>query len=168
MDDDRPPRRREDRESPAAARIRHQETWVDLQVRRAIERGEFDDLPGLGKPLTGLDGHDDPDWWITQLIEREQITGVLPPSLQLRREDAALDDRLDRVGSEREVRREVEEFNARVRWALYRPPEGPPMITPARDVEEEVQRWAERRAARRRAAPAPPPPRPRWWHRRRG
>ena len=39
---------------------------------------------------------------------------MLPPSLQLRKEDAELDDRLDRLAAESEVRREVEEFNARV------------------------------------------------------
>jgi hypothetical protein len=87
-------------------------------------------------------------------VEREQITGVLPPSLQLRKEDAELDARLDRLGSEAEVRREVEEFNERVRWALYRPPEGPPLVTAQRDPGTEVHRWQERRRARREAARA--------------
>ena len=43
-------RERDDRtgRSAAAARIAHQASWVDLQVRRAMERGEFDDLPGQG------------------------------------------------------------------------------------------------------------------------
>jgi hypothetical protein len=87
-------------------------------------------------------------------VEREQITGVLPPSLQLRKEDAELDGRLDRLGSEAEVRREVAEFNERVRWALYRPPEGPPMVTRPRDADTEVRRWEERRRARREQARA--------------
>ena len=37
--------------SAAAERVRNQTRWVDLQVQRAMERGEFDDLPGAGKPL---------------------------------------------------------------------------------------------------------------------
>lgn len=142
------PTRPSDRNA-AAARIRHQETWVDLQVRQAMERGDFDDLPGYGKPLEGLGDRHDPDWWVKRLIEREQITGVLPPSLQLRREDAELDDRLDRLPSAADVRRAVEEFNERVRWALYRPPEGPPMVTVRRDPDAEVVRWEQRREARR-------------------
>jgi hypothetical protein len=151
----------------AARRIAQQSTWVDLQLRQAMERGDFDDLPGYGKPLQSLAAQSDPDWWVKQLIEREQITGVLPPSLQLRKEDAELDGRLDRLATESEVRREVEEFNARVRWALYRPPEGPPMITPQRDVEAEVIGWDERRRARRAAraasdGPAAPRRRRRW------
>ena len=157
MNDEPRQERPEERQAAAAARIQHQQSWVDLQLRRARERGDFDDLPGYGKPLTGLGDRHDPDWWVKQLLEREQITGVAPPSVQLRREDAALDDRLDRLGSEAEVRREVAEFNERVRWALYRPPEGPPVVTPQRDADTEVDRWRERRAerlARRRAATA--------------
>ena len=141
--------RRKEGSPAAAARIQQQETWVDLQLRQAMARGDFDDLPGFGKPLEDLTGQHDPDWWIKKLVERERITGVLPPSLQLRKEDAALDASLDELSSEAQVRRAVEEFNERVRWALYRPPEGPPMVTRARDVEEEVDRWRERREARR-------------------
>ena len=141
--------RREEGGPAAAARMQQQATWVDLQLRQAVERGDFDDLPGYGKPLEHLTDEHDPDWWIKQLVERERITGVLPPSLQLRKEDAELDSELDRLTSETQVRRAVEEFNARVRWALYRPPEGPPMVTASRDVDAEVARWQQRREARR-------------------
>src|SRR4051794_2802727 len=143
--------RREEGSPAAAARIRHQATWVDLQLRQAMARGDFDDLPGYGKPLENLTGEHDPDWWIKQLVERERITGVLPPSLQMRKEDAELDASLDALASESQVRRAVEEFNGRVRWALYRPPEGPPMVTRSRDVEVEVERWRERRKFRHEA-----------------
>lgn len=156
--------------SAAAARIAQQQTWVDLQVDQAIERGDFDDLPGRGKPIEGLGERHDPDWWVKRLVEREQIT-VLPAALQLRKDDAELDERLDRHSAEREVRAEVEEFNARVLRARYTPVDGPPLITMPRDVEETVDAWRERRAARRaRAAPAAPePPRGRrsWWRLRR-
>ena len=84
---------------------------MDLQIRQAMERGEFDDLPGAGKPIEGLGAEHDPDWWLKKLVERERIA-VLPPSLALRKEDAELDDRLDRLNVEADVRREVEEFNA--------------------------------------------------------
>jgi DnaJ homologue, subfamily C, member 28, conserved domain len=158
--------------SAAAARIQQQQTWVDLQVRRAIERGDFENLPGYGKPIEGLGAEHDPDWWLKKLVERERIA-VLPPSLQLRKEDAELDDRLDLLAVESEVRREVEEFNQRVIAARYRPADGPPLITMPRGVEETVAAWevrrAERRAAQRTAAaaaPSPPPRRRRWWRRR--
>ena len=138
-----------------------------------MERGDFAGLPGLGKPLEGLGDEHDPDWWVKRLVEREKIT-VLPPALQLRREDAALDDTLDRLAGEAEVRRALTEFNERVRRVLYTTHGGPPVTTPPRDVEEEVRRWRARLAERRTrraeaAAPAADRPRTRRrWFRRTG
>ncbi len=151
----------------SAARIQQQHTWVDLQLRQAMERGDFDDLPGAGKPIRDLGIQHDPDWWVRQLIERERITGVLPAALQLRKDDAELDGRLDALASSTEVRREVEDFNARVIRARYTPVDGPPLITMPRDVDETVAAWQERRASRRTtAAPvAAEPARRRWWRR---
>ena len=108
--------------------------------------------PGAGKPIKDLGAQHDPDWWIKRLIEREKITGVLPPALQLRKDDAELDARLDRHTAESEVRRELEEFNARVMKARYTPVDGPPLVTMPRDVDAEVTRWRERMRERREAA----------------
>ncbi|MEO6511407.1 MAG: DUF1992 domain-containing protein [Nocardioides sp.] len=160
--------------SAAAQRMHRKNEWVDQQLRIAMERGDFDDLPGAGKPIKDLGAQHDPDWWIKRLIEREKITGVLPPALQLRKDDAELDAALDRHTAESEVRRLVEEFNARVIKARYTPVDGPPLITMPRDVEAEVASWRERLRARRAAAasdvrrdsPSPEPsPKRRWWKR---
>ncbi len=124
-----------------------QHTWVDLQVRQAMERGDFDDLPGAGKPIKDLGDSHDPNWWLKKLVERENVA-VLPPSLALRKEDAELAATLDRLNVEGEVRRHVEDFNKRVVAARYRLPEGPPLVTMPRDVDEEVAGWRERRTAR--------------------
>jgi hypothetical protein len=35
------------------------ESPADRAIREAMERGEFDDLPGAGKPLTNLGDPDD-------------------------------------------------------------------------------------------------------------
>ncbi len=155
------------------ARIEQQQTWVDVQIRQAMERGDFDDLPGAGKPIENLGTEHDPEWWVKQLIEREKIT-VLPPALQLRKDDAELDGVLDTLASEDEVRRRVEDFNARVIRARYTPVDGPPLITMPRDMEETVKAWRERRAARRAsiaasaaAAPKPTGSRRGWLRRRR-
>lgn len=158
--------------SAAAARMAQQHTWVEQQIRVAMEKGEFDNLPGAGKPIQDLGSSHDPDWWLKKLVERERIA-VLPPSLQLRKDDAELDARLDELFAEAEVRREVEDFNARVMRARYSPQDGqPPLITMPRDLDETVAAWQQRRADRRTAraaegAPDPAPPRRRWWQRRR-
>lgn len=187
---DRPERAATERDertgrAAAAQRIQRQHEWVDLQIKQAMERGDFDDLPGAGKPIKNLGTQHDPDWWIKQLIEREKVTGVLPPALQLRKDDAELEGQLDRHTAESEVRRLLEEFNARVMKARYTPVDGPPLVTMPRDVDAEVAAWRDRRLARRReaaarralaqtsapsASPESPSPgrRLRWWHRRSG
>jgi Domain of unknown function (DUF1992) len=155
----------------AAMRWEQQTLRVDLQIRQAMERGEFDNLPGAGKPIPGLGATHDPDWWVKSLIERERITGVLPPAFGLRKEDADLEALLDREVTEDDVRRVVADFNSRVVDARRQLLGGPPVITPTRDVEEEVVAWRARRAVRR-ARPATsarraPERRTPWWRRRR-
>ena len=171
-DADETERRKRSGQSAAAARIAQQGLWVDQQIRVAMARGDFDDLPGSGKPIEGLGTEHDPDWWLRKLVERERIS-VLPPALQLRKDDGELDARLDAIEVERDVRREVEQFNDRVLKARYTPVDGPPLVTQPRDVEAEVAAWrqrlADRRAARRAAAadamrhPATRRQRRRWW-----
>ena len=141
--------------------------WLDAQVRNAMARGDFDNLPGAGKPIPGLDKPYDPDWWVKRLIERENITGVLPPALALRKEDAALTERIDEQVTEGDVRRLLEDFNARVVDARRQLLGGPPVITPTRDIDAEVEAWRDRRAQRRAATRRTPdrPARRRWWRR---
>lgn len=154
----------------AAARIRHQAQWVDLQIEQAMERGEFDNLPGAGKPLGDLGSPHDRDWWLKKLIDREHIT-VLPAALQLRKDAVELDALLDREAGEGDVRRVLEDFNRRVVEARRQLQGGPPVVTPTREIDVEVERWRERRRGRRprRSAPTPIPAtersRRRWWRR---
>jgi hypothetical protein len=124
--------------------------YVEITIQQAMRRGEFDDLPGAGKPLD-LGRPNDPDWWIRRKIERERLTGLGPPALTLRTENAELDGRLDAMGTEQRVREMLEDFNNRVIHARRQLQGGPPVVTPTRDVEEEVQNWRARRAERLRA-----------------
>ena len=125
------------------------ESLVERRIREAMERGDFDNLPGAGKPIPDLDTTHDPDWWLKRFIERERVTGVLPAALALRVEDAKLNDVLDAEPSERRVRELLDDFNARIVSARRQLQGGPPVITPTRDVEAEVAAWRQRRQARR-------------------
>lgn len=125
---------------------------VEIEIAQAMRRGDFDDLPGAGKPLTGLGASHDPDWWIRRKIERERLTGLGPPALMLRGEDAGLDDELDRLGDEAAVRARLADFNRRVVDARRQLLGGPPVITPLRDPDVELERWRARRDERGRIA----------------
>jgi hypothetical protein len=127
---------------------------VEIAIQQAMRRGEFDDLPGLGQPLPDLEQAPDPDWWIRRKIEREGLTGLGPPALALRKEDADLSSRMDAAGSEATVRKLLEDFNARVIEARRQLLGGPPVITPTRDIDAEVAAWRERRETRLRAISA--------------
>ena len=150
-----PDERDEGKKSPGSMTIEERSRYVDVVVDQAMRRGEFDNLPLQGKPIPGLTGTHDPDWWIKGLIERESITGVLP-SAQLRKDDAELDGKLDLEAMETRVREIVTDFNARVVDARRQLQGGPPIVTRTRDVDEEVTRWRARRAARRAASSATP------------
>lgn len=49
------------------------ESIAERRMRAAAERGEFDDLPGQGQPIEGLDRPYDPAWWTKRLIQRERL-----------------------------------------------------------------------------------------------
>ena len=121
--------------------------YVEIQIQQSMRRGDFDNLPGAGKPLADL-AHNDPDWWIKRKIQRENITGLGPPALTLRTEDAELDARLDACHTPQAVREVLDDFNSRVINARRQLQGGPPVVTPVRDVDDEIRRWADRRAAR--------------------
>ena len=56
------------------------ESLAERRLREAAERGEFDDLPGAGRPIPGLGGTYDPNWWVKEWIRRtsleETVAGV--------------------------------------------------------------------------------------------
>jgi hypothetical protein len=125
--------------------------YVESAIQQAIRRGEFDDLPGAGKPLSGLEGRHDPDWWIRRKIERENLTGLGPPALTLRAESRELAGTLDALHREDDVRAVLEDFNIRVIHARRQLQGGPPVVTQTRDVEQDVLAWRQRRDERSRA-----------------
>jgi hypothetical protein len=141
----------------AAARVptaADRAAYVETAIAQAIRRGDFDGLPGAGKPLENLGAAHDPDWWIRRKIEREQLRGLGPPALALRVEDRELDTRLDAFHREADVREALEDFNRRVRAARMQLLGGPPVVTALRDVDAEVARWHERRRAQGADRPA--------------
>jgi hypothetical protein len=153
------------------------ETWVEKQIREAAERGEFDNLPGAGKPIPDLDKPYDEMWWIKQKVRREGLSleAALPTPLQLRKEIDRLPDTVRDLPSEQAVRDVVDELNLRiVDW--LRAPSGPRVPVGRVNVENVVAQWREARATSApREVPVVPtdhatPDRPmtgrrRWWRR---
>ncbi|WP_030706256.1 DUF1992 domain-containing protein [Streptomyces sp. NRRL F-2580] len=122
------------------------ESFVDRQIRQAAERGEFENLPGYGKPLASLDAPYDELWWIKDKLHREGFA-VLPPALALRKEAEDAREAALAARSERQVRDVLTAVNEKIRAALRRPPPGPPLGLTEFDVEAVLRTWREGRAS---------------------
>lgn len=142
---------------------------VEDAVAEAIARGDFDDLPGAGRPLD-LPARHDPDWWITRRLAEGDIDpdALLPPVVLLRREHAQIGETLAMLRTEERVREVLEDYNQRVQDDRLRHPMSP-MLAPTVDVEARVAAWREERrlqeAARAARGDGVPAGRRPWWGR---
>ena len=118
------------------------ESVVDRQIRLAQERGEFDNLPGAGKPLPGRGEPDDELWWVKSYIRREGLSTepLLPASLQLARQIERLPETVRGLLSEQLVREAVSALNRRIAEYL-RAPSGPQVRVGPVDPEKIVREW---------------------------
>jgi hypothetical protein len=132
------------------------ENWespVERAIREAQERGDFDNLPGTGKPLRSLGDpeREDPDWWVRQLAEREHLdlSGALSPPLALRKEAATFPGSLLDLRTEASVRAVLDDYNHRVKTDRLRPGVGAsfPIWAPLVDVDDMVAQWRTLREA---------------------
>lgn len=155
------------------------EAAVEAQIRAAQERGEFDNLPGAGKPIPGRDLPYDESWWIKGFLERQQLPTdlLLPTPLLLRRRVEQLPDEVRDLPSEESVRACVADLNTEI-VAWLRTPTGPRVVVRPVNADDVVRRWrtdrdratAEWTAAPTTAPTVPARPARRWrwpWRRRR-
>jgi len=145
-------------------------SWIDQQITEATERGAFDELPGVGKPLPDR-GQFDGQAWVRDYVGREggSVADCLPTPLRLRKEAERLAETVADLASEQQVRDAVAELNDQImRWR--RLPVGPPIFVPLVDADAMVARWQQAHppASAPNAADAVAPPRaprtkpPRW------
>jgi hypothetical protein len=122
------------------------ESLVDRLIREAQERGEFDGLPGAGRPLPGVGQPYDENWWIRDLVSRERLSGMLSPVLALRRESEDVHRLVAGMPTERAVRAFVEDLNARIRELRRSAGREPVPLPRTHDVEKAVEAWRRARA----------------------
>ncbi|MGA7758868.1 MAG: DUF1992 domain-containing protein [Ilumatobacteraceae bacterium] len=151
------------------------ESWTERQIDEGRRAGLFDGLDGEGKPIEGLDGPHDEEWWVKAKLRREKVE-YLPPTIAIRRErDVAVAAALD-AADEEDVHRIIGEINGRIRYVNSHTVIGPPSTVWVVDVDSILERW---RATRPSSAPAGEPREPadddsgvahrrstRWWRRR--
>ena len=119
------------------------QTWIDRQIEEGRARGDFDDLPGHGKPIEGIGRPRDELWWVRDKLRREGVDH-LPPALAIRKKAAEAERRALQAPSEEEARRIIEEINEEIRQLNRTSVQGPPTTLMAFDVEEVVDAWRRR------------------------
>ena len=118
-------------------------TWVERQIREAAERGEFDNLPGAGKPIADLDKPHDELWWIKRKL-RDEGLAWLPPTIALRKEAEDALAAAYEAGSEAGARRILADINRKITEGNRKAAEGPPLNLMPFDTERVVRTWRER------------------------
>jgi hypothetical protein len=131
------------------------ESWVERQIREARERGQFDDLPGAGRPLASSGEPYDETWWVRDKARREQIS-LLPATLLVRKKAEHLEEHLHELRSEADVRAAVEALNTEIVHADRTAYGGPPSRLLPRDPDTVVAQWRDRRRELEPPAPALP------------
>jgi hypothetical protein len=133
-------------ELPKPKKPKRRLSWDSLAEERiaaAQSEGKFDDLPGFGKPIPGIDEPHDDLWWVKDKLKREELSS-LPPALAVRLD---IQKTLDRIlagtarPTEAEVRREIAELNERIRKASFGVTWGPSVDVMPLDVEEVLIQW---------------------------
>ena len=86
---------------------------VEERIREAQERGDFENLPGKGKPLTMEDDSNvAEDLRLAYKILRN--ADCLPPELELRREIRRMEDMLGCITDEREKYLQIKRINYKI------------------------------------------------------
>jgi Domain of unknown function (DUF1992) len=122
------------------------ESLAERRIRAAQAEGQFDALPGFGKPIPDLDGPDDENWWIKNKLRREGLV-LLPPILEARRDIERTLEAVQLMHSEHQVRLCLEALNKRILAAHFSPASGPADGVHPVDVEAVVKSWRQRSKA---------------------
>ena len=83
---------------------------AEQKIREAQERGEFDDLPGRGKPITYPDDSRVPEE-LRLAYKILKNAGFAPPEIQLKKEIFQLEDMLADITDEQEKYRQIKKLN---------------------------------------------------------
>jgi hypothetical protein len=113
---------------------------AEQRIREAQAEGKFDQLPGFGRPIPGIDEPYDEMWWVKDKLKREEISH-LPPALAIRLDVERTLARLASITAESQVRAELSALNERICKASLGPTWGPPVDVLPLEIDEVVKQW---------------------------
>ncbi|MEE9418764.1 MAG: DnaJ family domain-containing protein [Desulfatiglandaceae bacterium] len=86
---------------------------IEKRIQEALDRGDFDDLPGRGKPMQIEDDSGVPeDLRLAYKVLKN--ADCLPPELQLKKEIRQMEDLLESIPDEKEKYRQIKKINYKI------------------------------------------------------
>ncbi|MBL7177411.1 MAG: DUF1992 domain-containing protein [Desulfobacteraceae bacterium] len=86
---------------------------VEQRIKKAIERGEFDNLQGQGEPLNLEDDSNVPEE-LRLAYRILKNADCLPPELELKKEIRKMEDLLENIPDEREKYLQMKKINYKI------------------------------------------------------
>ncbi|NQU12763.1 MAG: DUF1992 domain-containing protein [Desulfobacteraceae bacterium] len=86
---------------------------VEKKIKEAMDKGEFDDLPGRGKPIAFEDDSNIPED-LRLAFKVLKNADCLPPELQLKKEIRQMEDMLEGIPDEKEKYRQIKKINYKI------------------------------------------------------
>jgi len=86
---------------------------IEQKIQEAVNKGEFDNLPGQGKPLELEDESRIPeDLRLAYKVLKN--ANCLPPEIELRKEIRQMEDMLENIPDEKEKYRQIKKINLKI------------------------------------------------------
>jgi hypothetical protein len=130
-------------EQPQGKKPKRPQSWnllAEERIAAAQAEGQFDNLPGFGKPIPGIDEPHDELWWVKDKLKRERLSS-LPPALAIRLDVEQTLARISGLATERDVRQAITALNERIRKASFAVTWGPAVDVVPLDVSEIIAQW---------------------------
>ena len=121
------------------------DSWIDRQIDASIKTGAMDNLPGKGKPLPGVNGRYDPDWWLKEKLQRDNLD-LTPETIVSRRKVEVWMESYLTLSSAAQVRRQADALNDVIQ-AANKTVLGPHLPQPMLDADALVRAWSDRNFA---------------------
>ncbi|HDM75666.1 MAG TPA: DUF1992 domain-containing protein [Deltaproteobacteria bacterium] len=83
---------------------------AEERIKEALDRGEFDNLPGAGKPIKFDDKHQVPEE-LRLAYKILKNASCLPPEIELKKEIQTVEELLEGIEDEQEKYRQIKKLN---------------------------------------------------------
>jgi len=113
---------------------------ANAKIEQAIQEGQFNALPGFGKPLNLDPANNAGDCWLKRKAQQENLE-ILPPALVLKRHVERKQQAILEIRDEAKARTALLELNEMIEKSLMNILWGPPCDVLPLETERFMEAW---------------------------